>query len=84
MIGYEISKVASLCLYCLGPDCCSLANCDSTDLSLIFMRRVVRDVNKSPELLSLLASTKPLYLEEMRVCCLFHFTADQLINVTVC
>jgi len=71
-VGYEMSKESSLCLYCLGPDCCSLAKCDSTDLSLLFTRRVVHEMNRSPQLLALLLSTKPSCLEEMRVCYLFH------------
>ena len=62
-----MTKEASLCLYCLGPNCCSLANCDSSDLSLLFTRSVVRAVTKSPQVLSLLASTKPPSLVQMKV-----------------
>jgi len=68
VVGYVMSKAASLCLFCLGPDCCSLATCDSSDLSVFYTRRVVRQMTKSPQLLSLLTSTKPSCLDQMRVC----------------
>ena len=66
--GFEMTKAASLCLFCLGPDCCSLANCDSTSLSLLFRRRLVHELTKTPELLSLLRSTTPQCLQQMTVC----------------
>ena len=68
MIEFEMSKAASLCLFSLGADCCSLAKCDSSDQSLLFTRHAVHAMTTSPELLSLIASTKPCCLEQMRVC----------------
>jgi len=66
---YEMSKTASLCLYCLGPDCISLAHCDSSELSMLCTRHVVHAVAaRSPDLLAVLMSTKPLCLDHMRVC----------------
>ena len=63
-----MSKAASMCLFGLGPDCCSLATCDSSDLTLLFTRRVVRTLTKRPELLSLLTVTTSPCLQQMRVC----------------
>jgi len=64
---FHMSKAASVCLFSLGPDCCSLATCDSSDLTLLFTRRLVRVLTTSPELLSFLPSTKPPYLDQLKV-----------------
>ena len=63
-----MTLLTSCYLYALGPDCCTLAECDSSDQTIVYVRHMSRALIRASDVVNeLFGSSRHPSIDKLRV-----------------